>query len=128
MDTTLTGAFGTLRAEAELIDVSSALPYPDEAWTYTDQHDHKHRYKRTGPGTYYPTLTWVVDETYWCEECGDEHAEGHWECPLCGEHITPGLKGPDRFPRKIPGMVSYYLNDEPISKAEYQRLVEQLRS
>jgi hypothetical protein len=117
----IVGDFGVLRAEAELIDVTSSLPYADEAWTYTDQAGHRHRYSKG-----YPTLTWVIDETYWCEDCNDEHTEGHWECPLCGERITPGLKGPDMFPKRIPGMVTYYLNDVPISKDEYQRLVAQI--
>jgi hypothetical protein len=106
-----------LRAETERIDVTSALPYADEKWTYTDRHGHQHRYDHG-----YPTLVWIVDETYWCDDCRDEHEEGHYQCPLCGEHIEPGMAGPDLYRRYIPGMTTYYLNDEEISEAEYQRL------
>jgi hypothetical protein len=110
-----------LRAETERIEVTSSLPYADKDWTYTDRHGHSHRYDRG-----YPTLTWVVEYTYWCDTCQDEHDEGHYECPLCGEHITPGMAGPDRFRRYIPGMTRYYLNDEEISETEYRRLAEQI--
>lgn len=117
-----TGDFGELRIETEMIDVSSALPYADEKWTYTDGQGHPHRYERG-----YPTLAWIVDETYWYEDCQDQHEKGHWECPLCDEHITPGTAGPDLFPKKIPGLVSYYLNNQPISETEAKRLIDQFR-
>jgi hypothetical protein len=113
--------------EADKIDVTSRLPYPDERWTYTDRAGHEHRYDKQAPGDYYPTLSWVIDETYYCPDCHDEHTEGHWECPQCGERITPGSAGPDRFRRYIPGLTHYYLNDEEITKDEYQRLAAEFR-
>lgn len=116
----VTGDFGTLRAEVDMIDVTSALPYADESWTYTDQQGHRHRY-----GKGYPTLTWIVDERYWDEGLGEEVEDGHWECPLCGEPITPGTQV-DYSKRYIPGMTHYYLNDEEISEADYQRVAAQI--
>lgn len=70
----------------------------DPAWRYRDQASHKH-----APETYtdaggtdrvrsWPTLTQVVDETYWCEDCQEEHERSHMECPLCSETITPGRR------------------------------------
>jgi DNA-directed RNA polymerase subunit RPC12/RpoP len=113
---------GELRIEREMIDVTSASPYADEDWTYTDQQGHPHRYDHG-----YPTLTWIIDRTYWCEDCGDEHTEGHYECPLCGERIEPGLKGPDMSRRYMPGRTSYYLDDEEISPERFAELAEQYR-
>jgi DNA-directed RNA polymerase subunit RPC12/RpoP len=110
-----------LRVEVERLDVTSDSPYADESWTFTDQAGHQHRYDHG-----YPTLSWVVDETWWCEDCGDEHTEGHYECPLCGERIIPGTAGPDRVRRYAPGRTSYYLGDEEISPERYQELLAQL--
>jgi len=122
MDTTITGDFGTLRAEVEMIDVSSALPRPDKKWTYTDRQGHRHHWDDG-----YPTLVVVTEESYWCEDCHDEHTDSHYECPLCGEEIRPGLVGPSLYREYTPGMTSYYLNDEPISEDRYRELVTQMQ-
>ena len=118
----ITGAFGTLRAETDRIDVTSSLPRPDPKWTYTDQQGHEHY--REGNG--YPTLVVVLEEPYWCPDCHDEHQWSHYECPLCGETIEPGLLPPSPYREYIPGMTHYYLNDEEISPDEYQRLLATL--
>lgn len=117
-----------LRAETEQIDVTSALPYPDERWRFTDAAGHEHRYERQAAGDYYPTLRWFVTERYWRADCEDEHTEGEWICPLCDEVITPGTAGPDMFRRYVPGRTTYYLGDEEISEARYRELEAQLRS
>jgi hypothetical protein len=104
------GDFGELVTETEAIEVASSLPRPDRSWRYTDRESHEH-YWQDG----YPTLTRVVDETYWCADCGDEHTESHLECPLCGEHIEPGTVGPSTFREFMPGRTSYWLNGEPIT-------------
>lgn len=105
-----------------MIDVSSNLPRPNPTWAYTDRAGHEHR--REGNG--YPTLVVVTEEPYWCEDCHDEHTDSHYECPLCGEEISPGLIGPPLYREYIPGMTRYYLNDEEISPDEYQRLLATL--
>lgn len=123
MGESITGDFGTLEIETEMIDVTSSLPYPDEQWTYTDQQGHAHRYSRQAAGDYYPTLAWVVDETYWCDDCQDEHTDGHYECAICGEHIEPGLRGPDYARKYMPGRTSYYLNGESITKEQADEIL-----
>jgi hypothetical protein len=117
------GSFGVLRAEAEMIDVSSGLPRPDPEWTYTDHAGHDHH--REGNG--YPTLVVVTEEPYWCPDCHEEHTDSHYECPLCGEEIAPGLVSAPLHREYTPGLTHYYLNDEPISPDEYQWLVAQLQ-
>ena len=118
MASVVRGPWGELSFEVEQIDVTSGLPYPDERWTYTDHHGHEH-YRRDGG---YPTLTWIVDETYWCGDCDEEHTEGHWECSICGERIEPGISGPDAFRKVIRGRRSYYLNGEPITEERFQEI------
>jgi len=103
-----------LRAECEMIEVTSNLPRPDKAWTFTDAQGHEHAWSQG-----WPSLRWVVDEP----ETDDWPEEGHYECLLCGETIAPGMSGPSMFREFIPGVVSYYLDNEPISREEYDAIV-----
>jgi len=116
------GPGDVLRAENEPIEVTSALPSPDENWRYTDKAGHLHKMVRFD----YPTLKWVTDETWWCEDCEDEHDEGHWACRQCDEEIQPGTKPPSIYREYTPGSTYYYLNDQEISEARYRELLEQL--
>lgn len=118
---TFTGDFGELRIEIESIDVTSSLPKPDTRWTFTDANGHRHRYEDGA----YPTLVRVVDETYWCPDCNEDHEVTHLGCRECGERIEPGMVGPSGFRESIPGLRSYYLNDEPISEERYREIVAQ---
>jgi len=114
---------GELRFEREQIDVTSGLPRPDERWTYTDHHGHEHHW-RDG----WPTLRWVVDEPEYIDEDGEEYpAEGHYECPFCGEDISPGMRGPSGFREFIPGREQWWLNGEPISAERGREIYERLR-
>jgi hypothetical protein len=115
----ITGDFGELRIETQMIDVTSSLPRPDKSWTYTDEHGHEHRYDDG-----YPTLVRVVDATR-VDEDGEEWEESHLECRECGEHIAPRMTGPSRFREYAPGRIAAYLNGEPISKERYLEIVEQ---
>lgn len=114
--TTITGAFGTLRIERAMVDVTSSAPRVDRAWTHTDEQGHEHRWNDG-----WPTLRWVVDEP-----ADDEFpAEGHWECAACGENVNPGMRPAPPFRELIPaGPIDYYLNDEPITEDEARALVE----
>lgn len=114
------GSWGTLRIETEMIDVTSAGPRPDKSWRYTDAQGHQHRWDDG-----WPTLEWFVTERYWCEDCEDGHTEGEWICLLCEEVIQPGMLGPSMHREYVPGLISAYLNDEPISGDEAQRLIAQ---
>lgn len=115
--------YGELRVETEMIDVTSGLPRPSKSWTYTDQQGHQHRYDDG-----YPTLVTVVERTYWCDECNDEHQDTHLACGLCGEEISPGVVGPSPFREFAPGRISAYLNDEPISRERYEEIMAEIRS
>lgn len=113
---------GELRVETEQIDVTSNLPRPDKNWRHTDAAGHEH-YWDNG----YPTLVEVVDDTYWCDDCSDEHTESHLECPTCHQSIEPGMVGPPGYREYAPGRTSYYFNDEPITKAEAEELMQRMR-
>lgn len=117
-----TGELGNLVIEVEQIEVTSNEPRPDEKWRLTDAAGHEH-YWRDG----YPTLTVVVDETYWCEDCADDHTDTHLECPLCGETITPGLVGPSGFREFAPGRMSATLDGEPITVERAMELIHTYR-
>jgi hypothetical protein len=90
--------FWTVTRSQEMISVISDLPEANPNWRYTDEAGHEHRW--TGDG--YPTLRWVTDFTYWCQDCRDDHEDGHRECLICGEHIVPGTRL-HRYPRYIAG-------------------------
>lgn len=115
-----------LRVEQEQINVSSALPRPDPDWRYVDQQGHEHYRDNSHPASY-PTLVAVVDETYWCEDCGDEHTRSHWECATCGEIIEPGVLDPSTFVEYRPGLRRYFLNDEEISEERASEIVAEQR-
>lgn len=112
------GSFGELRIEVDVIEVSQLGPKPDKRWRYTDHQGHEHYWAAD-----YPTLEWVIDYTYWCCDCGDEHSEGHWACAICGEEIEPGTVGPLLAREYVSGPTFYYLNDEPISAERARELV-----
>lgn len=97
--------------------IYSYLPEPDPDWKYTDAAGHPHFY---GPEGGYPTVTWVLDRRYWCEGCRDEHQEGHWECPLCGEHVVPGTRMPSPYGTMIFGPRTVSLTyDDGRERREY---------
>jgi hypothetical protein len=117
-----------LSATCEQIEVTSNLPRPDKHWTFTDAQGHEHFWSEG-----WPSLRWVVDqEDYVIIEDGypEEYpGSGHYECILCGEEISPGMTGPSPFREFIPGMVSYYLDGEPITEEQYREIVaEQIAS
>jgi hypothetical protein len=118
MATTTQGDFGDLSFETAAIEVTSGLPQANKSWRYTDRQGHEHYWRDNG----YPTLVDVADETYWCNDCGEEHTDSHLECPLCGETIVPGTYI-DTFRRFVPGRTVYKLNGEPITKERYEEIV-----
>jgi hypothetical protein len=122
-----TGAFRNqtgdeLRMERDMIEVSSFSPRPDPGWVFVDSHGHEHRWinvnGRLQPGAWH----WELDPgepEFWTDADGDEHnGEGRNHCDLCGDEITPGMRGPSPYREFIAGPVSYWLNDRPISADE----------
>lgn len=112
-DTFTTSRF-SIRTVTEMIDVTSNAPRRDPNWTYIDDNGHMHALAADT----WPTLRWIIDETYWCHTCCDEHHDGHWECIECGEWIKPGMLGPSGQIARIPGLKTYYLDDQEITEYE----------
>jgi hypothetical protein len=120
---TITGDFGTLVIETEMVDVTSALPQADKSWRYTDRQGHEH-YWRDG----YPTLDWVPDgEPYWDSDISGEYQHMKLVCPVCDEEIHPSTYV-DTSRRYVPGLTWATLNGEPISEDRARQLIESLRS
>lgn len=92
----------------------------DRNWTYTDTAGHRHHCDYHAPD-HYPTLRVVVDRTYWCEDCHDEHEDSHLECRQCGETIRPGHTGPGTI--CVPGLQGFTLNGYPVTKEQAAGLV-----
>jgi hypothetical protein len=116
--TSLTGDFGELVIERDMIDVTTNVPTQDKAWRYTDEHGHEHHWDHG-----YPTLRQVVDEVRYDED-GDEYEITHFECPLCSEVIRPGARPPSAFREYIPGRSHYYLNGESITEERAREIIE----
>ena len=96
-----------IESHTDQIEVTSNLPYPDENWRFIDTQGHEHTYAKDG--SHYPTLTYVQDGIDYVDDGPgyvDEIPYGHYECATCGEHIKPGLTGPDSYRRFIPGHTS----------------------
>ncbi len=71
----------------------SYSPERDPNWVYTDKAGHEHWYDEGEKK--YPTLYEKVTDTYWCEDCHDQHEEYGMFCRWCDEQITPGTRSPD---------------------------------
>lgn len=97
-------------------------PAADPKWRYTDRKGHKH-YATKEQYPRWPTLRWIVDRSYWCPDCRDEHDEGHWECVQCGEVIEPGMIHKGSEHKMMPGRKSFFVNDVPVSPEEFEKAV-----
>jgi hypothetical protein len=112
---------GRLEVWTDMVDVST-MSGPDKGWRFTDAHGHEHRYVEAAWP--YPTLTEVIDATYWCADCHDEHEDAHLECRICGEHIRPGLRGPRT--ESVPGRKEWLLDGRPISRERGEALLAEM--
>jgi len=119
----ISGLQGELVIERDVINVSY-LSDIDANWRYTDTRGHHHYCDYDAPD-HYPTLREVTDQTWWCDDCRDEHEDTHLECRQCGEHITPGMTGPGT--KLIPGRVEYTFNGEPVTPERAQQIIENWR-
>lgn len=113
----------------ELRDVTS-IHRPDTNWKPIDAAGHRHFWtvvatgkeaQRYSPESSYDvtSVKWVVDGTR-VDEDGEEYEVGHHECKECGEVIKPGFTA-DTDKQFIGGLLCCFINDEPVSKDEYQR-------
>lgn len=95
----------TIEAHTQQIRVETNVPEADPEWRFVDAAGHGH-FRATNGG--YPTLRYVEDTPEGFGPDGEEYGpEGHMECTTCGEHIQPGMKPPDPFPRYIAGPTEY---------------------
>jgi hypothetical protein len=122
--TTLTGPRGTLDVQREMTPVHYVSDL-DANWRFTDAAGHPHRCEYDAADNY-PTLLLVVEETYWCETCCDEHQAVHRECRQCGETVTPGTTGPGT--RYIAGLTTYTFNGEEITPEKAQEIIAEWRA
>lgn len=118
----------TLEIETDRIEVSKVRPQPDPKWTYTDHAGHPHAYGTDGTAAdRYPTLVLWTSEPYWCSDCDDEHTDSWFECPLCGEKITPGTFI-DTSPRHVSGRTAYLIDGHPVPEREGQALLADIQA
>jgi hypothetical protein len=109
----------SFRVETDEVDVTMG-PHPerDPEWTYVDHQGHTHALVDGE----YPTLRWVDDEPYWCEEHQEEHEQGHRECAICGEEIEPGMRIVGGTHREfMPGLKRFYIDEEEVSEETFNR-------
>jgi hypothetical protein len=120
---TLNSPLGELTIETEMVDVTSNLPRPDKNWRFTDENGHEHYWQDND----WPTLVTVVDETYWCEDCGDDHQNTHLACAICGVTVEPGMVRPPGHREFVPGRKAYYLDGEPITEERANEIINAAR-
>lgn len=122
--TTLTGSRGTLEVNREAIPVHYMSDI-DGNWRFTDAAGHVHHCEYAAPD-HYPTLITVLDASWWCEDCHDEHDDTHLECRQCGQEIQPGMTGPGI--RYIAGLTTYTLDGEEITEERAMALVAEWKT
>lgn len=101
---TIKGFPYTLNISQDVEIAYSTFPVIDPDWKHRDKRGHQHYYKEEDGLLTLPTLK-EVEETYWCPDCCDQHVEVHFECPLCGERVIPGVKAPPMEGEAIPGRI-----------------------
>lgn len=108
MAATMKMAGWSIDVHREQIEVTSLSERPDPKWEFADAAGHEHRWD----GSDLPTLTYVIDGTDVYDDGDgylDEVPYGHYECPLCREHVTPGMTGPPPWREFTPGPMSVTL-------------------
>lgn len=94
-----------INVEQEWTDVTTISEF-DPEWRFVDGAGHGHFYGSEGET---PTLRWVVDRDLVNVDSDDEEMpeSGHYECPHCGEEISPQSRMGNR--RQIPGVKHYMM-------------------
>jgi hypothetical protein len=105
-----------LEVTTEAIEITSiSNDEPDPDWTETDSQGHRHYRSTTETGGPYPTLQWKPDMVH-CSDCHEEEDHGHLVCIQCGERVQPGMRPLPPGRNFIPGMTSYLIDGQPVSK------------
>jgi hypothetical protein len=113
---------GVLEFEQDIEWITSDFPEADPNWRGTDSNGHEHHAVEDSKRVTYPTLTLAAGEPYWCQDCQDEHTDTWWECPICGEKVTPGTR--PSTPKPITRSQQYYWDGEPISTERATDIIE----
>ncbi len=70
----------------------------------------------------------MVDDRWYDPDDNETYENGHWECPLCGEHIRPGRRRVPPSTHRHAGEAAWFLNDEPVSEEKARALVEEAQA
>jgi hypothetical protein len=100
----------------------------DPDWCFKDKEGHAHFWCKGTDGTdggwILPSLNKLEEiDTYWCEDCCDEHEDVTvtYECKQCGELVKLGYKV-DRGPIYMytgNGQTTYYIDDQMVRREEF---------
>jgi hypothetical protein len=99
---------------------------PNLKWEFTDSAGHIHKWEPDGS---LPTLNRVEDTEYHSCDMSDEDyycCDGYEEtittyfCKECGEEVKPGYYT-DMSPLYQYGEITYYINNVPVSKEEFDQ-------
>jgi len=108
----------------EITSINSSEPDPD--WTETDAAGHRHYHSKTETGGPYPTLMWKPDMVH-CQDCHEEEDHGYLVCGECGERVQPGFRPLSPARTFIPGLTSYTIDGEPVSKQAAEDFMAAMR-
>ena len=115
---------GELRVTRDVQPFYSNLPELDPRWRFTDAAGHEHR----GDNLRATTVEAIIGR----DGCGDPGCCGEtWDvtelrCDTCAEPIRPGTRIPTGVRYIVTGE-SYFLNDEPITKEQFEEIVSKYR-
>lgn len=109
------------RKEADQVEITSNTPRKDPTWTYTDKSGHFHFAQQGTRSVTWPTIEWYVDSLYYCNQCEEDHEDGHWVCPLCLETIEPEMISPAGHRQFVPSMTHFYIDDVEVDENVYRR-------
>lgn len=127
-DTLYLSGGNVLRVERDEQWITGETTKPDKTWTYTDSAGHLHEYAEDTEDTDpYPTLEWLESEPYYCDTCGDDHADRWRACKACGEAVEPRTY---RVTETVPILrsIAYFYNDTLINRDEFNRILTRERA
>jgi len=110
----------TFEQTQEMIETTTRSK-PDPYWVFVDKAGHEHRWIVDEPDHHYnlPSLVSVNSEPYWCDLCEDEHSDSHFECKICREIITPGMKA-NNTSEFVAGLKRYLINGQSVSPETFK--------
>lgn len=116
--------FSWRRDKTPVYTLGNRWEEPDPEWVFVDAAGHEHKWDRPNGVTNshkVQTGTSVFDDGdgYW-----DEVPHFELRCNLCEEPLEPGYRY-QYGPKFIQGPIHYYVDDQPVTKAEYDAAREE---